>query len=64
MSQAIRKFFGIASYLFSPEDSQDSIFHRGPNVKLEQLPRYAEQLKTVLWVLLAFGLAVLLSQLQ
>ena len=58
------KAFLFARYLFSPEDSRDSI---STAVKLEEfrrLPRHAGQIKTALWLLLAFALAALLSQLQ
>lgn len=64
MRQEIKNIMGIVSYLFSPEDSRDSVLHSVSNAKLDHLPRYAEPLKSVLWVLLAIGLAIMLSQLQ
>jgi hypothetical protein len=64
MKQDIKNIGEIVSYLFSPEDSRDSMCHSVPDVKLERLPRYAAPLKTALWVCMAFGLAIILSRLQ
>lgn len=57
----LRKIGMVVRYLFSPEDSRDTVYHEDRN---RAISAHLAQLKTGLWVLLAISTALLIAQLQ
>jgi len=57
----MRKIGRGLQYLFSPEDSRDTVYHEDGN---RAVSAHLAQLKTGLWILIAISVSALIAQLQ
>lgn len=57
----MRKVGQIVRYLFSPEDSRDTVYHEGRN---RAISAHLTQVKTGMWIVIAMSAAMLIAQLQ
>ncbi len=57
----MRKIGQVVRYLFSPEDSRDTVYREAQN---RAVSAHFAQLKTGLWILIAISTAALIAQLQ
>ncbi len=58
------KWGHIAEYFFTPEDSEDTVYHEPDTHHPEDLPVHARIEKTIFWIVTALLLAFLLAKLQ
>ena len=57
----MRKIGQIVRYLFSPEDSRDTVYHEGRDRAVSD---HLAQLKTGMWIVIAMSVAMFIAQLQ
>jgi hypothetical protein len=63
-TQSTYTFWTALLYLFTPEDSRDTTYRVPLSPVIRAFPASMKHLKTALWVIVALGVSLLLSQLQ